>query len=135
MVNQRLCCQHLTPLRLICHYKADLEDKILKKNIPGKYTWWEKDSDEEGEKARAEWVDEEASDPEAELTDLQKQQKWVENDCPEPIRRTIMARQEKERARTGVKGVLADYGDWKRSKNAGEAGPHGRTSFRMTWCM
>lgn len=123
--------QHPTPLRPICHHKADLEDKILKKNIPGKYTWWEKDSDEEGEGARAEWVDEEASDPEAELTELQKQQKWVENDCPEPIRRTIMARQEKERARTGVKGVLADYGDWKRSKNAGKAGPLDRTSFHM----
>ena len=22
---------------------TDLEDKILKKNIPGKYTWWDKD--------------------------------------------------------------------------------------------
>lgn len=74
-------------------------------------------------------MDEEASDPEAELTELQKQQKWVENDCPEPIRRTIMARQEKERARTGVKGVLADYSDWKRSKNAGQAEPHDRTHF------
>lgn len=99
--------------------KGDLEDKILKKNIPGKYTWWDKDSDEEGEGARADWVDREASDPEAELTELQKQKKWVDNDCPEPIRRTIMARQEKERARTGVKGVLADYDAWKLSADAG----------------
>lgn len=99
--------------------QADLEDKILKKNIPGKYTWWEKDSDEEGEGARADWVDREASDPETEMTELEKQQKWVENDCPEPIRRTIMAREEKERARTGVKGVLADYDAWKLSADAG----------------
>ena len=30
---------------------CDLEDKILKKNIPGKYSWWER---EEGEEQRAE---------------------------------------------------------------------------------
>ncbi|CBN80240.1 similar to phosducin [Ectocarpus siliculosus] len=97
---------------------GDLEDKILKKNIPGKYTWWEKDSDEEGETARADWVDREASDPEREMTEMEKQKKWVDNDCPEPIRRTIMARQEKERARTGVKGVLADFDAWKLSADA-----------------
>lgn len=100
--------------------QGDLEDKILKKNIPGKYTWWEKDSDEEGQKARADWVDRDASDPEAEMTELEKQKKWVDNDCPEPIRRTIMARQEKARARTGVKGVLADFDAWKLSADAGE---------------
>lgn len=99
--------------------QGDLEDKILKKNIPGKYTWWDKDSDEEGERARADWIDREASDPEAEMTELEKQKKWVDTDCPEPIRRTIMARQEKERARTGVKGVLADYDAWKLSADAG----------------
>ncbi|CAM9807052.1 unnamed protein product, partial [Ectocarpus sp. 12 AP-2014] len=98
--------------------QGDLEDKILKKNIPGKYTWWEKDSDEEGETARADWVDREASDPEREMTEMEKQKKWVDNDCPEPIRRTIMARQEKERARTGVKGVLADFDAWKLSADA-----------------
>lgn len=99
--------------------QGDLEDKILKKNIPGKYTWWEKDSDEEGAGARADWVDREASDPEKEMTEMEKQKKWVDNDCPEPIRRTIMARQEKERARTGVKGVLADFDAWKLSADAG----------------
>lgn len=93
----------------------------MKKNIPGKYTWWEKDSDEENGRARADWLDPDASDPEAEMTELEKQKKWIENDCPEPIRRTIMARQERERARTGVKGVLADFRDWKRAENAGEA--------------
>lgn len=64
-------------------------------------------------------MDREASDPETEMTDLEKQKKWVDNDCPEPIRRTIMARQEKERARTGVKGVLADFDAWKLSADAG----------------
>ncbi|CAM9158594.1 unnamed protein product [Hapterophycus canaliculatus] len=98
--------------------QGDIEDKILKKNIPGKYTWWEKDSDEEGAEARADWVDREASDPEKEMTEMEKQKKWVDNDCPEPIRRTIMARQEKERARTGVKGVLADFDAWKLSADA-----------------
>ena len=53
------------------------------------------------------------------MTELEKQKKWVDTDCPEPIRRTIMARQEKERARTGVKGVLADYDAWKLSADAG----------------
>lgn len=53
------------------------------------------------------------------MTELEKQKKWVENDCPEPIRRTIMAREEKERARTGVKGVLADFDAWKLSADAG----------------
>lgn len=106
------------------NHQADLEDKILKKNIPGKYTWWDKDSDEEGAGARADWVDREASDPETEMTELEKQKKWVENDCPEPIRRTIMAREEKERARTGVKGVLADFDAWKLSADAGIVGPY-----------
>lgn len=110
------------------HQQADLEDKILKKNIPGKYTWWDKDSDEEGEGARADWVDREASDPETEMTEMEKQKKWVENDCPEPIRRTIMAREEKERARTGVKGVLADYDAWKLSADAGT-----RSSNLLLW--
>lgn len=117
---QRSCNTQLhTGSRIL---QGDLEDRILKKNIPGKYTWWEKDSDEEGERARADWIDREASDPEKEMTELQKQTKWVENDCPEPIRRTIVARQERERARTGVKGVLADYRDWKLSADAGELG-------------
>lgn len=53
------------------------------------------------------------------MTELEKQKQWVDTDCPEPIRRTIMARQEKERARTGVKGVLADYDAWKLSADAG----------------
>ncbi|CAM9156625.1 unnamed protein product [Sphacelaria rigidula] len=52
------------------------------------------------------------------MTELEKQQKWVQNDCPEPIKRTIMAREEKERARTGVKGVLADFDAWKLSADA-----------------
>lgn len=93
----------------------------MKKNIPGKYTWWEKDSDEEGAGARADWIDREASDPEAEMTEMEKQRKWVENDCPEPIKRTIMAREQKERARTGVKGVLADFDAWKLSADAGKS--------------
>lgn len=118
--NQHASGLSLPPLDdLETNQQADLEDKILKKNIPGKYTWWDKDSDEEGEGARADWVDREASDPETEMTELEKQQKWVENDCPEPIRRTIMAREEKERARTGVKGVLADFDAWKLSADAG----------------
>lgn len=65
-------------------------------------------------------MDREASDPEKEMTELEKQKKWVETECPEPIRRTIMAREEKERARTGVKGVLADFDAWKLSADAGE---------------
>ncbi|KAG5176263.1 thioredoxin-like protein [Tribonema minus] len=97
---------------------STLEDQILKQNIPGKYSWWEKDTDEAGPKARAEWFDPDASDPEQELTELEKQKKWVEADCPDPVRRTIMARAEKERARTGVKGVLADHAAYQASEMA-----------------
>jgi hypothetical protein len=85
----------ITAAELTSKNMTSLEDQILKKNIPGKYSWWDKDSDEEGEKARAEWFDPDASDPEKEMTELEKQKKWVDADCPEPVRRTIMARQEK----------------------------------------
>ena len=42
-------------------------------------------------------LDPDASDPEAEMTEMEKNKKWIDADCPEPVRRTIMARQEKVR--------------------------------------
>ena len=38
-----------------------LEDKILRQNIPGRYSGWDKDDDEEGPRSRAEWGDNDAS--------------------------------------------------------------------------
>ncbi|CAM9324356.1 unnamed protein product, partial [Chrysoparadoxa australica] len=106
---------------------GDLEDTILKKNIPGKYSRWEKDEDEVGPNSRAEWIDEDASDPEAELSEMQQQRKWVEADMPEPLRRGFAARQarekEEKRAQTGVKGVLSEYKAYQESMKAGHTQP------------
>lgn len=89
-----------------------LEDQILKRNIPGKYTWWERDDDEAGgSKVRAEWLDPDASDPEKEMTELEKQRKWVEADCPEPVRRTIEARAAKASAQTTAVAAAISAGE------------------------
>jgi hypothetical protein len=96
---------------------CDLEDKILKKNIPGKYTWWDKDSDEEGEKERV--IENDNDEPltdeqiaEKKMTDMQKVQKWEEVDMPKPLQIAAlnnMRGTQAGAAHTGPKGVLADY--------------------------
>lgn len=88
---------------------CDLEEQILKRNVPGKCSWWDKDSDEEGKSKRCNWLDPDASDPEQEMSEMDRQRRFVEAEVPDPIRRSVMANREKERARTGVKGVLADH--------------------------
>lgn len=88
---------------------CDLEDKILKKNIPGKYTWWEKDSDEEGSLHDS---DEEPGSGEPKQTDMQKVQKWEEQEIPKPLQMAALnnlRNGQSGAANTGPKGVLQDY--------------------------
>lgn len=86
-----------------------LEDRILRKNIPGRFSWWDKDGDEEGPNARAEWLDPESDEAaaEAQRTDAQRMQWCAENDIPQPVAQSAYARQ--HGAQTGPKGVLNDY--------------------------
>jgi hypothetical protein len=76
----------------------------------------EKEDDEVGPNARADWVDTEAEESEgvtlASAGDPAGP--WVQNpDIPEPLRRAAMAEYQREQwergNQTGVKGVLADY--------------------------
>lgn len=98
---------------------CDLEDKILKKNIPGKYTWWDKDSDEENSLHGS---DDSNYDPDApKLTDMQKVQKWEEQEIPKPLQMAALNNLRKGQGgacNTGVKGVLADYKEAKAQKIA-----------------
>ncbi|CAM9940217.1 unnamed protein product [Phaeothamnion confervicola] len=104
---------------------ADLEEQLLKKNIPGKYSWWDPDDDEVGPNARTDWLDPDASDPEQDMSEVDRQRKFVEADVPEPVRRSIMAGEaERQRgvaktaAKTGPKGVLNDYRAAKAAESA-----------------
>jgi len=93
---------------------TDLEDKILKKNIPGKYTWWDKDSDEEGD-----IVDSDDDTPKDKTTDMQKVQKWEEKEIPKPLQMQMLNNlrtSERGAKHTGVKGVLEDYKQAKKQK-------------------
>ncbi|GMH99374.1 hypothetical protein TrLO_g14578 [Triparma laevis f. longispina] len=93
---------------------TDLEDKILKKNIPGKYTWWDKDSDEEGS------LHDSDSDHEPDkTTDMQKVQKWEEKEIPKPLQMQMLNNLrtgQRGAKHTGVKGVLEDYKQAKKQK-------------------
>ncbi|GMI29938.1 hypothetical protein TrCOL_g6438 [Triparma columacea] len=87
---------------------TDLEDKILKKNIPGKYTWWDKDSDEENSLHDSDDDDYNKDS----TTDMQKVQKWEEKEIPKPLQMAMLnnLRTEQRGAKhTGVKGVMEDY--------------------------
>jgi len=107
---------------------TDLEDKILKKNIPGKYTWWDKDSDEEGENERViegdmALTDEQIADKK--LTDMQRVQKWEKSEIemPKPLQMAALNNMRGTQAgamHTGPKGVLEDYKQAKKAVSAGE---------------
>ena len=103
---------------------TDLEDKILKTNIPGKYTWWDKDSDEEHSLHDS---DEELTDEQLKergMTDMQKVQKWESmGDVPKPLQMAALnnarrAAGEVGAMHTGPKGVLNDYKNAKREAEA-----------------
>lgn len=88
----------------------DLEDSILKQNVPGRWSTHEA----RGIDVRNEENDE-ASDVEEDAVPLTEDEALLEHarylssaDVPEPIRRGILNERQKK-SKTGVKGVLADY--------------------------
>mmetsp|Transcript_32371 Transcript_32371/g.85050 ORF Transcript_32371/g.85050 Transcript_32371/m.85050 type:complete len:368 (+) Transcript_32371:241-1344(+) len=107
-------------------YDWGLEDKMLRTNIPGRYTQWDKDDDEEegGKNYRAEWIDpgegadeagaagqpmNESQRMERDVADLQRK---IAAGMPETVAKTSYAHQ--MGAKTGPKGVLNDYKEHKR---------------------
>jgi len=101
---------------------TDLEDKILKKNIPGKYSWWDKDSDDLGGQTAmdAETYDRYNDDSDCSedsnegLTDIQRVQKMEKDEVPKPLQIQALAnlrssQQGGPSKNTGVKGVKEDY--------------------------
>eukprot|EP00619_Florenciella_sp_RCC1007_P010333 CAMPEP_0205909152 /NCGR_PEP_ID=MMETSP1325-20131115/3679_1 /ASSEMBLY_ACC=CAM_ASM_000708 /TAXON_ID=236786 /ORGANISM="Florenciella sp., Strain RCC1007" /LENGTH=364 /DNA_ID=CAMNT_0053275423 /DNA_START=109 /DNA_END=1203 /DNA_ORIENTATION=+ len=107
-------------------YDWGLEDKLLRKNIPGRYSHWDKDDDEEegNKNYRAEWVDQgegadesgaagqpmnESERMDRDIADIQKK---IEAGMPEAVAKTSYAHQ--MGAKTGPKGVLNDYKEHKR---------------------
>lgn len=93
----------------------DLEENIFKRNIPGKYSTWDRD-DQSNEMRRSDddrnttsdGADESMFNNDGEEEMLALARSLATADIPETIRNNIMA----ERAglpSTGVKGVLADY--------------------------
>mmetsp|Transcript_16236 Transcript_16236/g.33364 ORF Transcript_16236/g.33364 Transcript_16236/m.33364 type:complete len:367 (+) Transcript_16236:44-1144(+) len=97
---------------------TDLEDKILKKNIPGKYTWWDKDSDEEKSLHDSD-SDHDDVNTQDRKTDVQKVAKWEEQEIPKPLQMQMLNNlraDQREAKHTGVKGVLEDYKQAKKQK-------------------
>ena len=89
----------------------DLEDSILKQNIPGR---WSTHEDSRGDK-RNEDGDDENSEPDEDVVPQTEDEALFDHarylssaDVPEPIRRGILNDRQKK-SKTGVKGVLADY--------------------------
>lgn len=89
----------------------DLEDSILKQNIPGRW------STHEGSRGdnRIEDGDDENSEPDEDVVPQTEEEALFDHarylssaDVPEPIRRGILNDRQKK-SKTGVKGVLADY--------------------------
>ena len=98
---------------------TDLEDKILKKNIPGKYSWWDKDKDDLGGQTSEAYGrhndDSDCSvDSNEGLTDIQRVQKMEKEEIPKPLQIQALANLQSSRQggpskNTGVKGVKEDY--------------------------
>lgn len=75
---------------------TDLEDRLLKKNIPGKYSWW--DEDYNNERNRVVDDDDSVHDDDEDV---------VNGHARKPIEKSFEARSSS--GKSGVKGVLADY--------------------------
>lgn len=88
----------------------DLEDSILKQNIPGRWSTHEpRGEDVRNEDAEQLSDAEEDAVPQTEDEALFEHARYLSNaDVPEPIRRGILNERQKK-SKTGVKGVLADY--------------------------
>ena len=90
---------------------ADLEETILKRNVPGRWSRHEfADSDrgdvEEPEESQAVDGQREERAEEDQLLNLARNLAY--DDVPEPIRQSILAERMRNPS-TGVKGVIADY--------------------------
>lgn len=88
----------------------DLEDSILKQNIPGRWSTHEGSrGDERIEENDEDSEPEEDAVPQTEDEALFDHARYLSSaDVPEPIRRGILNDRQKK-SKTGVKGVLADY--------------------------
>jgi hypothetical protein len=94
-------------------YDYGIEDKILRKNIPGRYSSWEKDEDEEGPKARAEWIDREEGIDESE-EDLNPSETLLPPQTTAASSSSSNSSGYSGTTRTGPKGVLQDYKEHQR---------------------
>ena len=88
----------------------DLEDSILKQNVPGRWSTHESGViDIRNDDAEEVSDVEEDAVPQTEDEAIFEHARYLSNaDVPEPIRRGILNERQKK-AKTGVKGVLADY--------------------------
>ena len=88
----------------------DLEDSILKQNVPGRWSTHESGViDIRNDDAEEVSDVEEDAVPQTEDDALFEHARYLSNaDVPEPIRRGILNERQKK-SKTGVKGVLADY--------------------------
>ena len=87
----------------------DLEDSILKQNIPGRWSTHEPKDDVRNEENDDHSDVEEDAVPQTEDEALMEHARYLSSaDVPEPIRRGILNERQKK-SKTGVKGVLADY--------------------------
>jgi hypothetical protein len=95
---------------------ADLEDRILRQNVPGRWSSLDTKDDvrygEQEDNQRDETGDGEDEDGSEKLTQdqelLQHAKQMDDDGVPDPIKRRILAERERMPG-TGVKGVLADY--------------------------
>mmetsp|Transcript_25700 Transcript_25700/g.24564 ORF Transcript_25700/g.24564 Transcript_25700/m.24564 type:complete len:299 (+) Transcript_25700:147-1043(+) len=87
----------------------DLEDSILKQNVPGRWTTHGDRNDLRNEDNDDVCEVEEGAVPQTEDEALFEHAKYLNSaDVPEPIRRGIL-NDRQMKSKTGVKGVLADY--------------------------
>lgn len=95
---------------------ADLEDRILRQNVPGRWSSLDTREDvrsgDQEDHQRDENGDGEEEDGSEKLTQdqelLQHAKQMDDDGVPDPIKRRILAERERMPG-TGVKGVLADY--------------------------
>ena len=95
---------------------TDLEDRFLKKNIPGKYSQWDdfnekRQNEEEDDDQMDEWeFDKNKS------TEFEQVRKWDRDSVPKPLQISALASKNNinnSKHATGPKGVLNDYREQK----------------------
>ena len=84
---------------------ADLEDKFLKKNIPGRYSSWTEENDDKKHYCNAEDISDSETEDEFYFQGLPNSSSTTKP--PPPVQQSQP--QLRQSGNTGVKGVLADY--------------------------